>query len=183
MSRRARLSCAGRAVSVTPCRGPSASKLMGRLFAVRPWSDPAHRDEDQRSHARTASATGMSSTPTGRTLGRLGPSSPTPASKRKPEYTPHWRPGTSWSWSTRPRQGHGEEAERQALPRTAVPGGIRSRTLGEMLERRPEEVIRKAVKGMFPRPPGTPAARKLKVYAGPEHPHEAQRPQRIEVGV
>jgi large subunit ribosomal protein L13 len=65
---------------------------------------------------------------------------------------------------------------------SGYPGGIRSRTLGEMLERRPEEVIRKAVKGMLPR---NRLARqqllKLKVYAGPEHPHEAQKPERMEV--
>ena len=67
---------------------------------------------------------------------------------------------------------------------SGYPGGIRSRTLGEMLERRPEEVIRKAVKGMLPRNRlARQQLRKLKVYAGPEHPHEAQRPQRMEVGV
>ena len=65
---------------------------------------------------------------------------------------------------------------------SGYPGGLRSRTLGEMLERRPEEVIRKAVKGMLPR---NRLARqqltKLKVYAGPEHPHEAQKPTPLEV--
>jgi large subunit ribosomal protein L13 len=65
---------------------------------------------------------------------------------------------------------------------SGYPGGLRSRTLGEMLERRPEEVIRLAVKGMLPR---NRLARqqitKLKVYAGPEHPHEAQKPTPLEV--
>ena len=65
---------------------------------------------------------------------------------------------------------------------SGYPGGLRSRTLGEMLERQPEEVIRKAVKGMLPR---NRLARqqltKLKVYAGPEHPHEAQKPKQLEV--
>ena len=65
---------------------------------------------------------------------------------------------------------------------SGYPGGLRSRTLGEMLERRPEEVIRKAVKGMLPR---NRLARqqltKLKVYAGPEHPHEAQKPTALEI--
>jgi len=66
---------------------------------------------------------------------------------------------------------------------SGYPGGIKSRTLGEMLERRPEEVIRKAVKGMLPR--NRLARRqitKLKVYAGPEHPHQAQQPQPLEIG-
>jgi large subunit ribosomal protein L13 len=51
-----------------------------------------------------------------------------------------------------------------------------------MLERRPEEVMRKAVKGMFPR--NRLARRqitKLKVYAGPEHPHKAQKPEKLEI--
>jgi large subunit ribosomal protein L13 len=67
---------------------------------------------------------------------------------------------------------------------SGYPGGIRSRTLGEMLERRPEEVIRKAVKGMLPRNRlGRQQLRKLKVYAGPDHPHEAQKPKQMEVEV
>jgi large subunit ribosomal protein L13 len=66
---------------------------------------------------------------------------------------------------------------------SGYPGGLRSRTLREQLERRPTEVIRKAVKGMLPR--NRLARRqlaKLKVYAGPEHPHDAQAPQPLEVG-
>ena len=65
---------------------------------------------------------------------------------------------------------------------SGYPGGLRSRTLAEMLERRPEEVIRKAVKGMLPRNKlGRAQLRKLKVYAGPDHPHEAQKPEPMEV--
>ena len=60
---------------------------------------------------------------------------------------------------------------------TGYPGGIKERTLEQMLARRPEEVIRRAVRGMLPR---NRLARKqltkLKVYAGPEHPHAAQKP-------
>ena len=64
---------------------------------------------------------------------------------------------------------------------SGYPGGLRSRTLGEMLERRPEEVVRRAVKGMLPRNRlGRQQLRKLRVYAGPEHPHEAQRPKAVE---
>ena len=65
---------------------------------------------------------------------------------------------------------------------SGYPGGLRSRTLDEMLERRPEEVIRLAVKGMLPRTRLARAQlRKLKVYAGPDHPHAAQQPQPMEV--
>jgi large subunit ribosomal protein L13 len=61
---------------------------------------------------------------------------------------------------------------------SGYPGGFRQETLGELLARRPEEVIRRAVKGMLPRNRlGAQQLRKLKVYAGAEHPHEAQRPE------
>jgi large subunit ribosomal protein L13 len=59
---------------------------------------------------------------------------------------------------------------------------LRSRTLEEMLARRPEEVIRLAVKGMLPRTRlGRAQLRKLKIYAGPDHPHAAQKPEPLEV--
>lgn len=61
---------------------------------------------------------------------------------------------------------------------SGYPGGIRSRTLGEQLKFRPEEVIRMAVRGMLPKNRlGRKQLLKLKVYAGPEHPHAAQNPQ------
>jgi large subunit ribosomal protein L13 len=64
---------------------------------------------------------------------------------------------------------------------SGYPGGFRQESLGELLARRPEEVIRRAVKGMLPRNRlGVQQLRKLKVYAGAEHPHEAQRPQRLD---
>jgi large subunit ribosomal protein L13 len=60
---------------------------------------------------------------------------------------------------------------------SGYPGGIRSRTLAEQLERRPEEVLRKAVRGMLPKNKlGRKQLLKLKVYAGPNHPHAAQQP-------
>jgi large subunit ribosomal protein L13 len=58
------------------------------------------------------------------------------------------------------------------------PQGYKEETLGHLLARRPEEVIRRAVKGMLPRNRlGTQQLRKLKVYAGADHPHVAQRPE------
>ena len=60
---------------------------------------------------------------------------------------------------------------------SGYPGGLRERTLREQLERQPTEVLRKAVKGMLPRNRlGRAQLTKLKIYAGPEHPHEAQAP-------
>ena len=58
------------------------------------------------------------------------------------------------------------------------PQGFKEETLGHLLERRPEEVIRRAVKGMLPRNRlGVQQLRKLKVYPGTDHPHQAQRPE------
>jgi large subunit ribosomal protein L13 len=65
---------------------------------------------------------------------------------------------------------------------SGFPGGLRSRTFEEMQRRRPEEIIRLAVKGMVPRSRlGRQQLRKLKIYAGPDHPHQAQQPQTMEV--
>ncbi len=61
---------------------------------------------------------------------------------------------------------------------SGYPGGIRSRSLGEQLERQPEEVLRKAVRGMLPKNSvGRAQLMKMKIYAGPEHPHTAQQPE------
>ena len=65
---------------------------------------------------------------------------------------------------------------------TGYPGGIKQRTLREQLDRRPTEVIRKAVKGMLPKNKLASAQiTKLKIYAGPDHPHEAQAPKTMEL--
>jgi large subunit ribosomal protein L13 len=61
---------------------------------------------------------------------------------------------------------------------SGYPGGYKEETLGHLLARRPEEVIRRAVKGMLPHNRlGTQMLRKLKVYAGSDHPHQAQKPE------
>jgi large subunit ribosomal protein L13 len=66
---------------------------------------------------------------------------------------------------------------------SGYPGGLRQETLGELRDRRPEEVIRRAVKGMLPRNRlGAQQLRKLKIYAGAEHPHEAQQPEPLQLG-
>ena len=58
------------------------------------------------------------------------------------------------------------------------PQGYREEPLGHLLERRPEEVVRRAVKGMLPRTKlGVQQLRKLKIYADSDHPHQAQRPE------
>ena len=71
-----------------------------------------------------------------------------------------------------------KRSEKMYYRHSGFPGGLKSRTLNDMLERRPEEVIRLAVKGMLPRNRlGRKQLTKLKVYAGPDHPHAAQQPQ------
>lgn len=65
---------------------------------------------------------------------------------------------------------------------SGYPGGIKGMTAREMLKRKPEQVIKTAVKGMLPK--NRLASRvisKLKVYAGPDHPHEAQQPEKLEI--
>ena len=65
---------------------------------------------------------------------------------------------------------------------SGYPGGRRTQTLGDVLERHPDRVLRQAVKGMMPDGPlGRRLLGKLKVYAGPEHPHRAQQPQPLEL--
>ena len=65
---------------------------------------------------------------------------------------------------------------------TGYPGGIREITADKLLATKPTELIRRAVKGMLPKNSlGRQMLRKLKVYAGPSHPHEAQRPVPLEV--
>ncbi len=61
---------------------------------------------------------------------------------------------------------------------SGYPGGIREKTLKELLEKNPEDVLRKAVRGMIPKNKlGRAMYKKLKVYTGPDHPHAAQKPQ------
>jgi large subunit ribosomal protein L13 len=122
----------------------------------------------------------------GKTLGRLATGiADTLRGKLKPEYTPHIDTG-DFVVVVNAEKIHvtGDKlAQKQYWRHSGYPGGIKSRTLAEMLERRPEEVIRKAVKGMLPR--NRLARRqitKLKVYAGPEHPHRAQQPKELEIG-
>lgn len=65
---------------------------------------------------------------------------------------------------------------------SGYPGGLRSQAIGDLLEKHPERVIEKAVKGMLPKNSlGRKLGSKLKVYAGPEHPHQAQKPAPFEI--
>jgi large subunit ribosomal protein L13 len=122
---------------------------------------------------------------TGKTLGRLATDiANTLRGKKKPQYTPHCDVGDfvivvnaeKVSVTGNKRQ------EKRYYRHSGYPGGLRSRTFEEMIARRPEEVLRLAVKGMLPRNRlGRQQLRKLKIYAGPDHPHQAQQPVPMEV--
>ncbi len=121
----------------------------------------------------------------GKTLGRLATQiADALRGKRKPEYTPHIDTGDFVIVVNAEKiavTGNKREAKRY-YRHSGYPGGLRHRSLDEMLRRRPEEVLRLAVKGMLPRNRlGRAQLRKLKVYAGPDHPHAAQRPEPLEV--
>jgi large subunit ribosomal protein L13 len=117
----------------------------------------------------------------GQTLGRLATRiADTLRGKTKPEYTPHVDTG-DFVVVVNAEKIHvtGKKLDDKIYYRhSGYPGGLKQRTLREQVDRRPTEVLRLAVKGMLPR---NRLARKqltkLKIYAGPEHPHEAQRPE------
>jgi large subunit ribosomal protein L13 len=119
----------------------------------------------------------------GETLGRLATRiADTLRGKRKPTYTPHVDSGDFVVVVNAEKVSvTGKKLDDKRYYRhSGYPGGIRSRTLREQLDRQPTEVIRTAVKGMLPR--NRLARRqivKLKVYAGPNHPHEAQNPEAL----
>ena len=121
----------------------------------------------------------------GQTLGRLATQlADLLRGKRKPTYTHHVDTGDFVVVVNADKIAvTGDKREKKVYWRhSGYPGGIRARTLGDMLERRPEEVIRRAVKGMLPRNRlGRQQLRKLKVYAGPDHPHAAQKPEALEL--
>ncbi|MDP8945622.1 MAG: 50S ribosomal protein L13 [Actinomycetota bacterium] len=104
--------------------------------------------------------------------------------KNKPQYTPHVDVGDFVVVVNTDRVAvTGRKAEQKVYRRhSGYPGGMKETSYEQMLARKPTEVLRKAVYGMMPK---TRLARKqfkkLKIYAGPEHPHAAQDPQTLEV--
>ena len=117
----------------------------------------------------------------GQTLGRLATRiADTLRGKDKPEYTPHVDTGDFVIVVNAEKIAvTGNKLDDKLYHRhSGYPGGLRSRPLRDELERRPTEVIRKAVKGMLPRNRLARAQlTKLKVYAGPDHPHGPQAPE------
>src|SRR3954465_113585 len=104
--------------------------------------------------------------------------------KHKPEYTPHVDTGDYIVVLNAAKirvTGDKVENKRYFRP-TTYPGGIRETTFGKMQERFPTRALEIAVKGMLPKGPlGYAMFKKLKVYAGGEHPHVAQQPRTLEI--
>ena len=119
-----------------------------------------------------------------KTLGRLATQiADVLRGKRKPAYTAHVDTG-DFVIVVNAEKIHvtGQKLDQKVYyHHSGYPGGLRTRTLREQLDRRPEEVLRKAVKGMLPKNRLASAQlRKLKIYAGPEHPHAAQNPEPLQ---
>jgi large subunit ribosomal protein L13 len=121
----------------------------------------------------------------GQTLGRLATViADTLRGKRKPIFTPHVDTGDFVVVVNAEKiVVTGSKLDQKRYYRhSGYPGGLRSRTLREQLERRPTEVLRTAVKGMLPKNKlGRHQITKLKIYAGPDHPHVSQNPQPLKL--
>ena len=121
----------------------------------------------------------------GQTLGRLATEiARILRGKNKPQYTPHVDTGDFVVVVNAERVVvTGRKAEQKVYRRhSGYPGGLKTTTYEQMLERKPTEILRRAVRGMMPKTRlARQQLRKLKIYAGPEHPHAAQNPQQYEV--
>ena len=121
----------------------------------------------------------------GKTLGRLAAEiARILRGKNKPQYTPHVDVGDFVVVVNAEKVVvTGKKAEQKVYRQhSGYPGGMKETSYARMLERRPEEIVRKAVYGMMPKARlDRQQLRKLKIYAGPEHPHAAQNPQQYEV--
>lgn len=105
--------------------------------------------------------------------------------KHKPEYTPHVDTGDYIVVINAEKiQVTGNKAKDKVYyHHTGYVGGIKSITFEKLIAEKPEQAIEKAVKGMLPKNPlGRAMFKKMKVYAGSEHPHAAQQPQELKLG-
>jgi len=102
--------------------------------------------------------------------------------KHKPEFTPHVDTGDFVIVvnAARARFTGNKENDKTYFRHTGYPGGVKETTPAKVREKKPEFIIQNAVKGMLPKGPlGRQMLRKLKVYAGPDHPHAAQVPAEL----
>ncbi len=122
---------------------------------------------------------------TGLTLGRLATEGASRLrGKHKPEYTPHVDTGDYIVIVNAEKiQVTGNKAQdKMYYSHTGFPGGLKSINFEKLNQRAPERIIEIAVKGMLPKNPlGRAMYRKMKVYAGANHPHAAQQPQELKI--
>lgn len=121
----------------------------------------------------------------GKTLGRLATEiARRLRGKHKAEYTPHVDTG-DYIVVINAEKIHvtgNKAAAKQYYRHTGYPGGLRSMTFEKLIDHAPERVLEIAVKGMLPKGPlGRAMHKKMKVYAGTEHPHTAQQPQALNI--
>ena len=117
-------------------------------------------------------------------LGRLASQAATLLrGKHKPQFAPHVDTGDFVVVINAEKVAvTGAKLNEHRYRHSGYPGGLSKKTVGELLETKPERVIELAVKGMLPKNTlGRAQLKKLKVYAGPEHPHAAQKPQPFEI--
>jgi len=121
---------------------------------------------------------------TDKVLGRLATQIATRLrGKHKPEYTPHVDTGDHIVIvnAAKIRVTGDKINQKKYYRHTGYPGGIKETVLSDELENNPERVIERAVKGMLPKNSlGRTMFRKLRVYAGPDHSHQAQQPKALE---
>jgi large subunit ribosomal protein L13 len=118
-------------------------------------------------------------------LGRLATQAATLLrGKHKPTYAPHVDTGDFVVIVNADKVAlTGSKRDQEFQYRhSGFPGGLRKQSFGEVLDTRPDRLVEKAIKGMLPKNRlGRQIANKLKVYSGPNHPHEAQQPQAFEI--
>ena len=104
--------------------------------------------------------------------------------KHKPIFAPHMDTGDHVIVVNAAKvvMSAGKADKKFVYRHSGYPGGLKAASYADLLVTRPEEVVRRSVRGMLPRNRlGRQQLSKLKVYAGPEHPHEAQQPQVLEI--
>ena len=104
--------------------------------------------------------------------------------KHKPGFTPHMDTGDFVVVinADKVRFSGNKESEKEYFRHTGYPGGVKLSTPKEVRQKKPTFIVKNAVKGMLPKGPlGRQMIKKLKVYAGNEHPHEAQNPEKFEI--
>ncbi len=121
----------------------------------------------------------------GQTLGRMATEIASRLrGKHKPEYTPHVDTGDFIVVvnAEKVRVTGNKAKDKMYYSHSGYPGGLKTFSFEKLIDRSPERVLKLAVKGMLPRTPlGRAMFKKLKVYAGTEHPHAAQQPQALQL--